>query len=409
MHSTKSSAVSHQRRPAPRRAIASRNHRYPASSVTRHSPKQVASVVRLHNQNFHSRVRSNFPTPQHHSKITQEVQNRPAAQFFTSLKNGFQKVMSQGKQLSSEYDSFVAEQEESARRAKLVERVSTRRPTAGHEDEAKYQQMVQNHKNRYEQGELAAMMEKRKQQMQNDEFDTGVLHLSPNDATSVLNQELQEKLDQIGALGERHNYPTSTAEHGQTISQEIQVVTKPDGTMEFVAVKTGDHQPLQQPAGHQHTKDGNDKSNVSNGGITLGQIADPRLLMSFTCDVCDTKLVKSIPKSSYERGVVLIRCDGCKSDHLIADNLGWFDDSKALRIENIMQAKGQPVIHASVSNDQMANMDESTRQRIEEMVKIAHEHDKQIKNPILRHFQDENQPIHDSIPLLPASSMKTNQ
>eukprot|EP00461_Guttulinopsis_vulgaris_P003349 UN03350 len=64
--------------------------------------------------------------------------------------------------------------------------------------------------------------------------------------------------------------------------------------------------------------------------------------------MCDRRNVKSLPKRSYERGVILIRCE-CTADHLIADNLGWFDDSESLNIERILlEEKGQKVFKASV-------------------------------------------------------------
>jgi hypothetical protein len=45
---------------------------------------------------------------------------------------------------------------------------------------------------------------------------------------------------------------------------------------------------------------------------------------------------------------VLIRCD-CDADHLISDNLGWFDDSGGLTIERILKEdKDQKVFKASV-------------------------------------------------------------
>lgn len=31
-------------------------------------------------------------------------------------------------------------------------------------------------------------------------------------------------------------------------------------------------------------------------------------------------------KNAYHKGVVLIKCDNCNKVHLVADNLGWFDD-----------------------------------------------------------------------------------
>jgi protein import protein ZIM17 len=41
-------------------------------------------------------------------------------------------------------------------------------------------------------------------------------------------------------------------------------------------------------------------------------------------------------KKSYEQGVVLITCDGCKKRHLIADNLGWFGPGRE-NIETILR------------------------------------------------------------------------
>ena len=38
----------------------------------------------------------------------------------------------------------------------------------------------------------------------------------------------------------------------------------------------------------------------------------------------------------------MIRCEGCDSLHLIADNLGWFSDEKS-NIETIMKEKGSEV------------------------------------------------------------------
>ena len=46
-------------------------------------------------------------------------------------------------------------------------------------------------------------------------------------------------------------------------------------------------------------------------------------------------------KKSYETGVVIIQCDGCKSRHLIADHLGWFEGGKkAGTLEDILREKG---------------------------------------------------------------------
>lgn len=45
--------------------------------------------------------------------------------------------------------------------------------------------------------------------------------------------------------------------------------------------------------------------------------------ITFTCNVCEARQQKTFTKHSYEKGVVIISCDGCSTKHLIADNLGW--------------------------------------------------------------------------------------
>lgn len=46
---------------------------------------------------------------------------------------------------------------------------------------------------------------------------------------------------------------------------------------------------------------------------------------------------------------MLIRCDKCKSLHLIADNLGWFDDNK-INIESILKEKLENIIKIDVNS-----------------------------------------------------------
>ena len=69
-------------------------------------------------------------------------------------------------------------------------------------------------------------------------------------------------------------------------------------------------------------------------------------VIMFTCEVCESKSVKSFSKQSYHEGVVMIRCEGCDKIHLIADNLGWFED-KPVNIEELMKRKNKKMIKVS--------------------------------------------------------------
>eukprot|EP00906_Rhabdomonas_costata_P018420 RCo026907 len=83
------------------------------------------------------------------------------------------------------------------------------------------------------------------------------------------------------------------------------------------------------------------------GGPGVGpKSADMALV--FTCGRCGVRTMKSFTRLSYERGVVIVQCPGCKSLHLVADNLGWFGDER--NIEEIMKAKGEAVLRSKMKD-----------------------------------------------------------
>ena len=76
-----------------------------------------------------------------------------------------------------------------------------------------------------------------------------------------------------------------------------------------------------------------------------------KMVLGFTCSYADSPIAADAPerthqrvisKKSYETGVVLVRCDCCEKLHLIADNLGWFDDD-TVNVETIMAERGEEV------------------------------------------------------------------
>lgn len=78
------------------------------------------------------------------------------------------------------------------------------------------------------------------------------------------------------------------------------------------------------------------------GGQGIGPAAG-EMMAIFTCAVCDMRSVKRFSKHCYEKGIVIVECPGCKKRHLLADNLGWFDDHQK-NIVDILKAKGEEVL-----------------------------------------------------------------
>lgn len=70
-----------------------------------------------------------------------------------------------------------------------------------------------------------------------------------------------------------------------------------------------------------------DKAIPNSSSHTIGKV-EGKFMMSYTCKVCGAKNTETFSKKAYTEGVVIVTCSGCQNKHLIADNLGWFQDVK---------------------------------------------------------------------------------
>lgn len=74
------------------------------------------------------------------------------------------------------------------------------------------------------------------------------------------------------------------------------------------------------------------------------QTEGAKLILMFTCTICDTRSAKKISKNSYENGVVIVRCGSCRNLHLIADRKGMVADTKDWDINKYLkETKGTGV------------------------------------------------------------------
>mmetsp|Transcript_26476 Transcript_26476/g.53099 ORF Transcript_26476/g.53099 Transcript_26476/m.53099 type:complete len:225 (-) Transcript_26476:116-790(-) len=74
--------------------------------------------------------------------------------------------------------------------------------------------------------------------------------------------------------------------------------------------------------------------------------AVPEVEMVFTCNKCETRQSKRFTRLAYEKGVVIVKCDGCGVQHLIADNQGYFKDwtgTDSTNVEKLLAEKGEKV------------------------------------------------------------------
>ncbi|CAO1417731.1 unnamed protein product [Diamesa hyperborea] len=102
------------------------------------------------------------------------------------------------------------------------------------------------------------------------------------------------------------------------------------------------------------------QENKDPASVPLGKVEGKMQLM-YTCKVCETRNSHIISKQAYTEGVVFVKCKQCENNHLIADNLKWFRDSKT-NIEDLLAEKGETVRKIS-SNEASEYLESSTNKK----------------------------------------------
>jgi mitochondrial protein import protein ZIM17 len=75
-----------------------------------------------------------------------------------------------------------------------------------------------------------------------------------------------------------------------------------------------------------------------------------KLAAVFTCKVCNTRSMKQFTEQAYQSGVVIVRCPGCQNRHVLADRLGYFDDTD-IDLERIARDNGESLTTVTSMGD----------------------------------------------------------
>lgn len=92
--------------------------------------------------------------------------------------------------------------------------------------------------------------------------------------------------------------------------------------------------------------------------LPMTTAVEGRLLLGFTCKICNERTHRTISRQAYSKGVVLVQCPCCQNRHLIADNLGWFEprgkEDNNINIEETLKKRGEHVRTAWREDEQGA-------------------------------------------------------
>jgi len=85
-----------------------------------------------------------------------------------------------------------------------------------------------------------------------------------------------------------------------------------------------------------------EETSIDVSGIPGSQVEGDKMIMAFTCTVCESRNTRLVSKHSYEEGTVVVICKGCENKHLIVDHLGVFGE-KGWSFNQALEAVGEDV------------------------------------------------------------------
>ncbi len=84
-----------------------------------------------------------------------------------------------------------------------------------------------------------------------------------------------------------------------------------------------------------------------------GGVAE-KMLIVYTCKVCNTRNSQEISKIAYQEGIVVSKCSNCKTSHLVADNTGKLDMAEyGKKIDTYLESKGETVQRLVLTPEQL--------------------------------------------------------
>lgn len=73
-------------------------------------------------------------------------------------------------------------------------------------------------------------------------------------------------------------------------------------------------------------------------------VASRKFELQYTCKICEARNCHRVSRAAYTNGVVIAQCKGCKTQHLIADHLGftqlWKKGEDGATIEEVFAKQG---------------------------------------------------------------------